>query len=65
MTSGAAATFRKVPGFDFGDWGLRRLPATEWHGLIFVDTSGGAAGSLNDTLASSTIWSRHTSRSGW
>jgi Rieske 2Fe-2S family protein len=46
----AAATFRKVPGFDFGDWGLRRLPATEWHGLIFVDTSGGAAGSLTDTL---------------
>ena len=46
----AAATFRKVPGFDFGDWGLRRLPASEWHGLIFVDTSGGAAGSLTDTL---------------
>ena len=46
----AAATFRKVPGFDFGDWGLRRLPATEWHGLVFVDTSGGAAGSLADTL---------------
>ncbi len=46
----AAATFRKVPGFDFADWGLRRLPAVEWHGLIFVDTSGGAAGSLADTL---------------
>ncbi len=46
----AAATFRKVPGFDFDDWGLRRLPAVEWHGLIFVDTSGGAAGSLADTL---------------
>jgi len=46
----AAATFRKVPGFDFGDWGLRRLPATEWHGLVFVDTSGGAAGSLAQTL---------------
>ncbi|MGH3187411.1 MAG: aromatic ring-hydroxylating oxygenase subunit alpha [Streptosporangiaceae bacterium] len=46
----AAATFRKVPGFDFGDWGLRRLPAAEWHGLVFVDTSAGAAGSLTDTL---------------
>ncbi len=47
----AAATFRKVPGFEFGEWGLRRLPVTEWHGLVFVDASGGAAGSLEETLA--------------
>jgi glycine betaine catabolism A len=47
----AAATFKKVPGFDFGDWSLPRLPVTEWHGLVFVDTSGGTAGSLDDALA--------------
>jgi glycine betaine catabolism A len=28
------------------DWSLRELPAAEWHGLIFVDGSGGAAGPL-------------------
>ncbi|HEY7275320.1 MAG TPA: aromatic ring-hydroxylating dioxygenase subunit alpha [Trebonia sp.] len=28
------------------DWSLRQLPAVEWHGLIFVDGSGGAAGPL-------------------
>ncbi|HET9975247.1 MAG TPA: SRPBCC family protein, partial [Streptosporangiaceae bacterium] len=28
------------------DWSLRELPAVEWHGLIFVDGSGGAAGPL-------------------
>ena len=27
--------------------GCARLPVTEWHGLVFVDTSGGAAGSLD------------------
>ncbi|MGH3167405.1 MAG: aromatic ring-hydroxylating oxygenase subunit alpha, partial [Trebonia sp.] len=27
-------------------WPLTSLPATEWHGLIFVDMSGGAAGDL-------------------
>jgi glycine betaine catabolism A len=47
----AAATFKKVPGFDFGDWSLPRLPVTEWHGLVFVDTSGGTAGSLDEPLA--------------
>jgi glycine betaine catabolism A len=47
----AAGTFKKVPGFDFGQWGLARLPVTEWHGLVFVDASGGLAGSLDDALA--------------
>jgi glycine betaine catabolism A len=28
------------------EWSLRELPAAEWHGLIFVDGSGGAAGPL-------------------
>jgi glycine betaine catabolism A len=35
----AAGSFKKVRGFDFGSWGLSRLPVTEWHGLVFVDTS--------------------------
>jgi glycine betaine catabolism A len=47
----AAGNFKKVRGFDFGSWGLARLPATEWHGLVFVDTSGGLAGSLGEALA--------------
>jgi Rieske 2Fe-2S family protein len=42
----AAIGFRDQPGFDVGQWGLVRLPATEWHGLVFVDGSGGAAGPL-------------------
>jgi phenylpropionate dioxygenase-like ring-hydroxylating dioxygenase large terminal subunit len=46
-----AAGFRRVRGFDFGDWGLVPLPAAEWHGLVFVDGSGGAAGSLTEALA--------------
>jgi Rieske 2Fe-2S family protein len=46
-----AAGFRRRPGFDFGQWGLPQLPVTEWHGLVFVDTSGGAAGSLTEALA--------------
>jgi Rieske 2Fe-2S family protein len=29
-----------------GQWSLRELPAAEWHGLVFVDSSGGAAGPL-------------------
>jgi Rieske 2Fe-2S family protein len=40
---------RGAPGYrDLapGDWSLRELPAVEWHGLIFVDGSGGAAGPL-------------------
>src|SRR6201995_95382 len=39
-----AAGFRKQRGFDFGTWGLVPLPVTEWHGLVFVDGSDGAAG---------------------
>jgi glycine betaine catabolism A len=46
-----AAGFRKQRGFDFGSWGLNQLPVTEWHGLVFVDGSGGAAGSLTEALA--------------
>jgi Rieske 2Fe-2S family protein len=46
-----AAGFRKQRGFDFGNWGLVPLPVTEWHGLVFVDGSGGAAGSLTEALA--------------
>jgi Rieske 2Fe-2S family protein len=46
-----AAGFRRRPGFDFGQWGLPQLPVTEWHGLVFADASGGAAGSLTEALA--------------
>lgn len=42
----AAVGFRDQPGFDASQWGLLRLPAAEWHGLVFVDMSGGAAGPL-------------------
>ena len=35
----AAAGFRRQSGFDFGQWGLPQLPVTEWHGLVFVDSS--------------------------
>jgi glycine betaine catabolism A len=40
---------RGAPGYRdlrVGDWSLREPPAAEWHGLIFVDGSGGAAGPL-------------------
>jgi glycine betaine catabolism A len=46
-----AAGFRNRPSFDFGQWGLAPLPVTEWHGLVFVDCSGGQAGSLDEALA--------------
>jgi Rieske 2Fe-2S family protein len=46
-----AAGFGAVPGFDLARWGLRPLPVTEWHGLVFVDASGGRAGSLDEALA--------------
>jgi Rieske 2Fe-2S family protein len=46
-----AAGFRRQPGFDFGQWGLAQLPVTEWHGLVFVDSSGGSSGSLEEALA--------------
>jgi phenylpropionate dioxygenase-like ring-hydroxylating dioxygenase large terminal subunit len=36
--------------FDPSGWGLIELPAEEWHGLIFVDSSGGAAAPLADAL---------------
>ena len=38
---------RGAPGFrdlDAAGWTLTPLPAAEWHGLVFVDGSGGAAG---------------------
>jgi Rieske 2Fe-2S family protein len=44
-----AGELRGAPGYrdlSPGDWSLRQLPAAEWHGLIFVDGSGGAAGPL-------------------
>jgi phenylpropionate dioxygenase-like ring-hydroxylating dioxygenase large terminal subunit len=47
----AAGTFKQMRGFDFGQWGLARLPVTEWHGLVFVDASGGLADSLDEALA--------------
>ena len=40
---------RGAPGYrglTAADWSLRELPAAEWHGLIFIDGSGGAAGPL-------------------
>ncbi|HXP20500.1 MAG TPA: aromatic ring-hydroxylating dioxygenase subunit alpha [Streptosporangiaceae bacterium] len=45
----AAATFKNRPGFNTGEWGLIELPLAEWHGLIFVDSSGSAA-PLDDAL---------------
>src|ERR1700722_1157400 len=50
----AAGNFKKVRGCDCGSWGLPALPVTEWHGLVFVDASGGSvgsAGSLGEALA--------------
>jgi len=41
-----APGFRGTPGFDSSNWPLAALPTAEWHGLIFVDGSGGAAGPL-------------------
>jgi glycine betaine catabolism A len=40
---------RGAPGYrdaDAARWSLTELPTVEWHGLIFADMSGGAAGSL-------------------
>ncbi|HVB42427.1 MAG TPA: aromatic ring-hydroxylating dioxygenase subunit alpha [Streptosporangiaceae bacterium] len=45
----AAAGFKNRPGFDAGQWGLRELPAAEWHGLVFVDGSAQAP-PLHDAL---------------
>jgi glycine betaine catabolism A len=41
-----APGFRGTPGFDTSRWPLASLPVVEWHGLVFVDGSGGAAGPL-------------------
>jgi glycine betaine catabolism A len=41
-----APGFRDTPGFKPAAWPLRQMPAVEWHGLVFIDGSGGAAGPL-------------------
>jgi Rieske 2Fe-2S family protein len=46
----SAKGFKGTPGFDESSWGLVELPVTEWHGLIFVDSSG-TAPPLADALA--------------
>jgi Rieske 2Fe-2S family protein len=46
-----APGYREIPGFDVNDWPLASLPAAEWHGLVFVDGSGGAAAPLAEALA--------------
>ena len=49
-----ASGFQRGEGFDGFDrsaWSLAELPVAEWHGLIFVDGSGGAAGPLAAALA--------------
>jgi Rieske 2Fe-2S family protein len=38
-----AAGFKGRGGFDTADWGLTELPVAEWHGLVFVDSSGQAS----------------------
>jgi phenylpropionate dioxygenase-like ring-hydroxylating dioxygenase large terminal subunit len=45
----AAASFKGQPGFVPDHWGLAELPVTEWHGLVFVDSSG-SAGPLGGSL---------------
>ena len=40
----AAPGFRGADDFDPGEFGLVELPSREWHGWLFVDTSGRAAG---------------------
>jgi Rieske 2Fe-2S family protein len=46
-----ATGFGRDGDFDKAAWGLAELPVAEWHGLIFVDASGGAADPLTDALA--------------
>jgi glycine betaine catabolism A len=46
----AAAGFRKAADFDNASWNLVQLPVTEWHGLVFVDGSGGAVPPLKEAL---------------
>jgi Rieske 2Fe-2S family protein len=38
----AAAGFKNRPGFQTAEWGLIEVPVTEWHGLVFADSSGQA-----------------------
>ena len=45
-----ASGFPRDGSFDRSAWGLAAMPVTEWHGLIFVDASGGRAGPLTDAL---------------
>jgi Rieske 2Fe-2S family protein len=53
----AAAGFKNRPGFRTAEWGLTELPVTEWHGLVFVDSSGqapplaGSLGTLDSLIA--------------
>jgi Rieske 2Fe-2S family protein len=35
-----APGFKRVPGFDPDEFGLRGLDVTEWHGWVFVDRAG-------------------------
>lgn len=37
-----APGFDNVEGFELDEFGLVELPCVEWHGLLFVDASGGA-----------------------
>ncbi|HUZ26769.1 MAG TPA: aromatic ring-hydroxylating dioxygenase subunit alpha [Streptosporangiaceae bacterium] len=46
-----ASGFKRSDGFERSDWGLVELPVAEWHGLIFVDGSAGAAQPLTQALA--------------
>jgi glycine betaine catabolism A len=45
-----AQGFKGQASFDSSSWGLAELPVAEWHGLIFVDSSGEAP-PLADSLA--------------
>lgn len=45
-----APGFDDVTGFDVDEFGLVELPCAEWHGLLFVDASGGA-GPFDDHVA--------------
>ena len=45
-----ASGFSSRADFDASAWGLAELPAGEWHGLVFVDSSGSAAAPLTEFL---------------
>ena len=59
-----ASGFSSRAGFDASAWGLTELPASEWHGLVFVDSSGGAAARCPSPWESLLCWSHHMSRNG-